>query len=153
MRRQAGFTIVEVMIIVTIIGVLAALTLPSVRANAVRVKMAEALLAFAPCRAAVTEIYEGGNDPPADGVWGCEINQDASKFVDQVKVDEIGKITISLHGFADPRLDTMDLTMQPLDNTGSIMSGNGAPVRRWRCGSAGDGTQVAIQYLPGTCRG
>lgn len=153
MRRQAGFTIVEVMIIVTIIGVLAALTLPSVRANAVRVKMAEALLAFAPCRNAVTEIYEGGNDAPADGVWGCEVDRDASKFVDQVKVDEFGKITISLHGFSDPRLDTLDLTMQPLDNTGNIPSGNGAPVRRWRCGSAVDGTQVAIQYLPSSCRG
>jgi type IV pilus assembly protein PilA len=153
MRRQAGFTIVEVMIIVTIIGVLAALTLPSIRSNAVRVKMAEALLAFTPCRAAVTEIYEGGGDPPADGVWGCEVAQDASQYVDQVKVDEFGKITISLHGFGDPRLDTMDLTMQPLDNTGNIPSGNGAPVRRWRCGSAVDGTQVAIQYLPSTCRG
>ena len=41
------------MIIVTIIGVLAALTLPSIRANTVRTKMAEALLAFTPCRAAV----------------------------------------------------------------------------------------------------
>jgi len=154
MRRQAGFTIVEVMIIVTIIGVLAALTLPSIRANTVRTKMAEALLAFTPCRAAVTEVYEGGGDAPADGIWGCEIAQDASQYVDSVKVDDFGKITIVLHGFVDPRIDTKDLTMQALDNTGSIPSGNGAPVRRWRCGSIADGTDATLMpYLPGTCRG
>ena len=154
MRRQAGFTIVEVMIIVTIIGVLAALTLPSVRANAVRVKMAEALLAFTPCRAAVTEIYEGGGDAPADGVWGCEIAQDASQYVDQVKVDDFGKITISLRAALDARVNTLELTMQALDATGNIPSGNGAPVRRWRCGSVVDGTAAALMpYLPATCRG
>ena len=153
MRRQAGFTIVEVMIITAIIGVLAVLTLPSIKSNAVRAKMSEALLAFAPCRLIVTEIFQGAGEAPADGVWGCEITQDASVYVDQVKVDEFGKITISLRAALDPRLATLDLTMQPLDNTGSIPSGNGAPVSRWRCGSIIDGTQVPQQYLPSSCRG
>jgi type IV pilus assembly protein PilA len=156
MRRrgtQGGFTIIEIMIIVTIIGVLTALIVPSVRVNTIRVKMTEAILAFAPCRNAVSEIYQGGGDPPADGVWGCEIDQNASQYVDQVKVDEIGKITISLRATIAPQLATLDLTLQPLDNTGAIPSGSGSPVTRWRCGSGLDGSQVPIQYLPSTCRG
>jgi hypothetical protein len=73
--------------------------------------------------------------------------------VDSVQVDPIGKITVSLHGFGDLRIDTFDITLMPLDNTGNPPSGNGAPVRRWRCGSAGDGTSVLSQYLPASCRG
>lgn len=153
MRRQAGFTIVEVLIVVVIIGVLATLILPSIKLNTVRVKMSEAILAFAPCRLAVSEIYQGGGDPPADGVWGCEIAKEASQYVDQVKVDDLGKITISLRAALDPRVNTLELTMQPIDNTGSAASGNGAPLRSWRCGSFADGSQVPIQYLPSTCRG
>jgi type IV pilus assembly protein PilA len=151
-RGHAGFTIVEVLSIVVIIGVLAALVLPSIRLNAVRVKMSEAILAFSPCRNAVAEIYQTDGEPPGDGVWGCEIDKDASRFVDQVKVDPIGKIIISLHGFGDLRIDTFDITLMPLDNTGNPPSG-GSPVRRWRCGSAGDGTGVLPQFLPSSCRG
>jgi type IV pilus assembly protein PilA len=153
MRRQAGFTIVEVMSIVVIIGLLAVIALPSIRLNAVRVKMTEALLAFAPCRNAVNEVYQGGGDLPADGVWGCEIDTNASQYVDQVKVDEFGKITISLRGALDPRVATLDLTLQPIDNTGSPATGNGAPLRSWRCGSILDNSQVPIQFLPSSCRG
>jgi len=154
MRRhgQSGFTIVEVLSVVMIMGVLAALVLPSIKVNAIRVKMTEALLAFGQCRNIVSEIYQSEGEPPADGVWGCEIDKDASHYVDQVKVDPIGKITVSLHGFGDPRIDTFDVTLMPLDNTGNPPSG-GTPVRRWRCGSAGDGTDLLPQYLPATCRG
>jgi type IV pilus assembly protein PilA len=151
-KNQAGFTIVEVMIVATIAGVLATLVLPSVRVNTVRVKMGEALLAFTNCRNSVMEVYNTGGEPPADGVWGCEIDKDASKYVDSIKVDPIGTITVSLHGFGDLRLDFHSVTMEPLDNTGNLPSGNGAPIRRWRCGGS-VGTDVAPQYLPATCRG
>jgi type IV pilus assembly protein PilA len=151
-NKQAGFTIVEVMIVAMILGILATLVLPSVRVNTVRVKTSEALIAFSNCRNSVMEIYNTGGEPPADGVWGCEIDKDASKYVDSVKVDPIGTITISLHGFGDLRLDFHSITMEPLDNTGSLPTGNGAPIRRWRCGNP-VGTDVPSQYLPATCRG
>jgi len=153
MRRQAGFTIVEVLIVVVIMGVLTALVVPNIRVNTIRVKMTEAILAFAPCRNAVSEIYQGGGDPPADGVWGCEIDQNASQYVDRVSVDPMGKITITLRAALAPQLATLDLTLQPLDNTGAIMGDSGSPVARWRCGSALDQSQVPVQYLPSTCRG
>lgn len=155
MRRhsQSGYTIIEIMIVVTIISVLASIVLPAVRVNTIRVKLSEAILAFAACRTTISEIYQSDGQPPADGVWTCEVDKDASRYVDSIKVDAIGKVTISLHGFGDPRLDTMDLTLQPLDNTGSVPSGNGAPIRIWRCGAIADGTQVRPDFLPNSCRG
>jgi len=151
--RQAGFTIIEVMLVTMIVGVLAALVLPSIRANTVRVKMSEALFAFGTCRAAVTEIYLAGGESPGPGNWGCEIARDASVYVDSVTTEEGGNIKVSLRGFKDLRIDFHDLTLMPLDGTGTPMDGAGGIVRRWRCGAAADGTNVPPQYLPGTCRG
>jgi len=152
-ERQAGFTIIEVMIIVMIIGVLASLVLPSLRVNTARVKVSEALIASAPCKNMVTEVYVSGGDPPGPNDWGCEVTTNASKYVDSVTTDDIGTIFVSLRGFNDLRIDFHQLTLAPLDNTGNLPSGAGSLVRRWRCGSLLDGTDVPAQFLPSGCRG
>ncbi|TMG73999.1 MAG: pilin [Betaproteobacteria bacterium] len=156
MRRtnnQAGFTILEVMGVIMIMGVLTALVLPTVRTNAVRAKMSEAIMAFGPCRNMITEVYLSGGSSPGAGLWGCEIDKDASQYVDSVLTEDGGKIRVTLQGFNDGRLNTKDLTLTPLDNTGTPMDGTGGFVRSWRCGSALDGTDVPPQYLPSSCRG
>lgn len=155
MRRsnsQAGFTIVEVMIVTMIIGVLAALVLPNIRANAARARMSEAILAFGNCKSTVTELYISGGDPPGPGLWGCEAN-DVSTYVLSITTTAEGVIKASLRGFNDLRIDFNDLTLAPLDNTGNVPIGGGALVNRWRCGSRIDGTNVPEQFLPASCRG
>jgi type IV pilus assembly protein PilA len=152
-RGQSGFTIIEIMIVVTIISVIASIAIPAMRVNTVRVKLSEAILAFAACRTTISEIYQSDGQPPADGVWNCEVAGGSSRYVNSIRVDAIGKITISLQGFTDGRLDTKDLTLQPLDNTGNVPSGNGAPIRTWRCGAIADGTEIAATFLPNSCRG
>ena len=151
--RQAGFTIVELMIVIMIIGVLAALVLPGVRANSIRARMSEAILALSPCKNAVTELYNSGGDPPGPGNWGCEAS-DVSMYVDTVTTDDVGVIKASLRGFGDLRIDFHDLTLAPLDNTGGLPA-PGSIIRSWRCGSPSDwtGTNVPSQFLPGNCRG
>ncbi|TMH82668.1 MAG: pilin [Betaproteobacteria bacterium] len=151
--RQAGFTIVELMIVIMIIGVLAALVLPGVRANSIRARMSEAILALSPCKNAVTELYNSGGDPPGPGNWGCEAS-DVSMYVDTVTTDDVGVIKASLRGFGDLRIDFHDLTLAPLDNTGGLPA-PGSIIRSWRCGSPSDwtGTNVPSQFLPGSCRG
>ena len=153
-NRQAGFTIVELMIVVMVIGVLAALVLPSVRANAVRARMSEVILALSPCKNAVAELYNSGGDPPGPGNWGCEAS-DVSLYVSNVTTNDFGVIKASLRGFHDGRIDTTDLTLAPLDTTGNVPSGGGGTVSAWRCGSPTDwtGTTVPAQYLPSSCRG
>jgi type IV pilus assembly protein PilA len=154
-RTNAGFTILEVMGVIMIMGVLTALVLPTIRVNTVRAKMSEVIMAFAPCRNMITEVYLSGGDPPPNGEWGCEITTDASIYVDSITTHDFGMIKVSLRGFKDGRLDTKDVTLMPLDNTGTPPAGGGTPVRRWRCGSAtdGTGTTVPLEYLPSSCRG
>lgn len=158
MRRidnQAGFTIVELMIVMMIMGILASLVLPSIRLNAARVKVSEAMLAAGPCKNVVSEVYVSGGDPPAPGAWGCEITGNASKYVESVSVvDDFGTIEVSLRGFNDLRIDFHNLTLAPLDNTGNLPADLGIQVRRWRCGSLVDGTDASLlPFLPNTCRG
>lgn len=150
--RQAGFTIIEVMLVTMIMGVLAALVLPSIRVEAVRVKMSEALLAFGGCRNMVTELYNSGGDWTGAGNWGCERTGGVTTYVDSITTEEDGTIKVSLRGFKDLRIDTHDLTLAPLDNTGS-RAVEGSLVRRWRCGAVVDGTSVDSKYLPASCRG
>jgi hypothetical protein len=115
--------------------------------------MSEAILALSPCKNAVTELYNSGGDPPGAGNWGCEV-ADASQYVYAVTTSDEGVIKASLRGFNDLRIDNHDLTLAPLDNTGSLVAPGGV-VRTWRCGSPSDwtGTDVPSQYLPGNCRG
>jgi type IV pilus assembly protein PilA len=148
---QRGFTIIEIMGVVAIIGVLLVLVLPSVKANAVRTKMAEVILAFGPCKAMVTDVYLSGGDPPGADQWGCEIASNATTYVDSVHTSPEGVISVVLHGFGDGRLDVHTLTLAPLDGTGNLTSGGS--VARWRCGSPVDNTDVPVQYLPASCRG
>src|ERR1700747_2982759 len=104
------------MMLIPIGGILAAIVLPAIKSNAVRARMSEAILAFGPCRAAVTEVYGAAADSPGAGNWGCEAT-DASTYVFNVSTDPLGIITISLRDFNDLRIDNHDLTLAPLDNT------------------------------------
>ncbi len=142
------------MIVIMVIGVLAAIILPNVRLNAARARMSEAILALTPCKNAVTELYNSGGDPPGAGNWGCEIDADASQYVYSIATSPEGVIKASLRGFNDLRINNHDLTLAPLDNTGNLPAPGGL-VRSWRCGSPTDwtGTDVPAQFLPGTCRG
>ena len=143
------------MIVVMIIGVLASLVLPGVRANAVRAKVSEAILALSTCKNLVTELYQSGGDPPGPGVaWGCE-GSDVSTYVGEITVNELGVIKASLRGFHDGRIDTHEIALAPLDNTGNLVPVGGT-ITSWRCGSPSDvatGQEVPAQYLPGSCRG
>jgi len=151
-RQQGGFTIIEIMIVVTVIGVLAALALPALRVDAVRAKVSEAILAFATCKNLVTETYMSGGDPPAPGdTWGCEVTG-PSTYVSNVYVQAPeGIIRITLTG--DNRLNTFVVSLAPLDATGAYVSATGDEIRSWRCGATADGTDLDSKYLPSSCRG
>src|SRR5215510_6584077 len=121
---QRGFTIVEIMGVVAIMGILAVIVLPSIKTNAIRAKMAEVILAFGPCKQLITEVYLSGGDPPdAGGSWGCEVGPNASTYVDQVTTSAEGVITVSLRGFNDGRFNAHSVTLAPLDYTGNLISG------------------------------
>ena len=61
---QKGFTLIELMIVVAIIGILAAIALPAYQDYTVRAKMSEVILAMCACRTSITEVYQSGGTPP-----------------------------------------------------------------------------------------
>src|SRR2546430_5279451 len=94
---QKGFTLIELMIVVAIIGILAAVALPAYQDYTVRAKMSEVILAASACRTSITEVYQTGGTAPAADSWGCENTVGGqSKYVDKINTNANGLITVTI---------------------------------------------------------
>jgi len=159
---QKGFTLIELMIVVAIIGILAAVALPAYQDYTVRAKMSEVMLAASSCRTSVTEYFQVGNSlPTAANAFGCEqtVAGSASRYVSTVTTDTGGIITATstIPGALG------NITVQPCNTNGVSTPGYstgactapitaaGQTVVAWVCG--GVGTTVGQKFLPSSCRG
>ncbi|MFT5120051.1 MAG: type IV pilus assembly protein PilA [Psychrobacter glaciei] len=166
---QKGFTLIELMIVIAIIGILAAVALPAYQDYTKRAKVTEPLLAASTCRTAVTEAYQSATTLPGVNQWGCEVGIAASgtgttaitaspstKYTALVTTSDTGVITVTTSGATDLG-DAANKTFQltPMKSATVAMSRTdlGTTVNTWKCGPGTGTTAINPKYLPASCRG
>jgi len=140
-KAQQGFTLIELMIVVAIIGILAAIAIPAYQDYTIRAQVSEGLNLSGAAKAAVTEFYQDQGVFPADNATaGLEIPGNITgKYVTQVAVAN-NVITVTYGNDANANIAGATLTMTALDNAGSVS---------WTCAN---GAGLQNKWLPAACR-
>ena len=150
MKKQQGFTLIELMIVVAIIGILAAIAIPAYQDYTIRAQVSEGLNLAGGAKAAVSEFrMDRGTFPSDNETAGISTNPTAisGKYVTQVAVGASGGggadgvIEVTYGNDAHQILGSVSATllMSPVANTGSV---------EWVCRS----DDIADKHLPAACR-
>ena len=142
---QKGFTLIELMIVVAIIGILAAVALPAYQDYTARSQMAEAMTLGGGLRGVVSEFWTNEGTYPDDNS-DAGASQAASingKYVSAVEIED-GVITVTMKSKGIAKgIQGKTMILSPFTSAGSI---------KWTCEPGTDASAVEQKFLPTSCR-
>jgi type IV pilus assembly protein PilA len=150
-KAQSGFTLIELMITVAIVGILAGVALGQFREYTRRAKLSEVILATGSCKTMISENYLSASAAPPAGGWGCESQVTSTLYVGAIKTSANGAIRMTIANI-DPVINGQFMHLVPvkLDGTAVTAAADlGRAVPQWLCGSD---SQAVRTVLPGNCR-
>lgn len=148
MKNQKGFTLIELMIVVAIIGILAAIALPAYQDYTVRAKVSECAGIISSCKTSVTEYAASMNEWPSGAgdlaeLAGC--SDKATQYCTKATVLNTGAIEVTTTPKATPTACTLVLTPQPVGASAAGVTG-------WKGSTGGSGTACKSNHLPASFR-
>lgn len=140
-KVQQGFTLIELMIVVAIIGILAAIAIPAYQDYTIRAQVSEGINLASGAKAAIAEYFmDSGALPSSNGAAGLEASGNIlGNYVTGVAVSAGGVVTVTYGGQANSQINGLNLTLSPTTNAGSV---------QWNC-SAGS---LLPKHVPSACR-
>ena len=151
MKMNKGFTLIELMIVVAIIAILAAIALPAYQDYVIRSQVSEGSVLSDGAKTAFTEYYENRNSFPTKNTSaGLALSTSINgKYVSTVDVAATNGMILATYSSASPRVANGKIDGKVLAFSAITNGGVGSVV--FHCANAK--TNVDLKYLPASCRG
>jgi type IV pilus assembly protein PilA len=143
-KTQKGFTLIELMIVIAIVGILAAIALPAYQDYTIRAKMSEPIALLAEAKTSIAEFYVNRGELPVTLSEAGLTSNPAQPLVKSLAISGTGLVTITvtsdstMGGAADGSFE-----LSPITLAGGVIE--------WKC-KVGTGGTIEAKYLPSSCR-